>query len=147
MFFELFITVIFLGLFPIIMKIILNHVSPVTFTFGYITSLFIIQIIYVSVNYKTLKNDFPIFKDKKNNFIIWLILLSGLVAMISNHYIFNLTKQLNVYYVSTIISVYPIVTAIISYYFLKEKISIYDFIGIILIVCGLITINISKSTF
>lgn len=142
MIWELIIVAILLGIYPIIIKFALNHISPPTFMLGFGICYFIFEIIYSTIHYKILKKDFSTLMNKK--FIFGIFILSGFIVSSINFLHYDLIKKYKVYYITSILSIYPVITALISYLFLKEYISLYAFIGVILIVCGIIIINLSE---
>jgi drug/metabolite transporter (DMT)-like permease len=60
---------------------------------------------------------------------------------------YDLLKKYKVYFVTAFLSIYPLVTALLSYYFFKEKISKYAFVGILFVVLGIMIINFSEYHF
>ena len=143
MFIELIFVTVLLGLYPILIKSALNHISPATFMFGFGIALFIFEIIYGLIHYKFLKKDYPIIMRKK--FIIGIFFLTGFIVSLINLLNYDLVKKYKVYLVTSFLSIYPLITALLSYYFLKEKISKYAFIGILFVVLGIMIINFSES--
>jgi len=144
MFVELIFVTILLGVYPILIKSALNYISPPTFMFGFGIALFIFEIIYGLIHYKFLQKDYHTIIRKK--FIIGIFLLTGFVVSLMNFLNYGLLKKYKVYFVTAFLSIYPLVTALLSYYFLKEKISKYAFIGILFVVLGIMIINFSESS-
>jgi len=143
MFVELIFVTILLGLYPILIKSALNYISPATFMFGFGIALFIFEIIYGLVHYKFLKKDYHTIIRKK--FIIGIFILTGFVVSLMNFLNYDLLKKYKVYFVTAFLSIYPLVTALLSYYFFKEKISKFAFVGILFVVLGIMIINFSES--
>ena len=143
MFLELIFVTLLLGIYPIIIKLALIHISPATFMFGFGIALFIFEMIYGFIHLDFLKKDYHTIVKKK--FIIGIFFLTGFIVSLINFLNYDLVKKYKVYFVTAFISIYPLITAIISYYFLKEKISKYAFIGIFFVILGIMIINFSES--
>uniref|UniRef100_A0A6C0KYR4 EamA domain-containing protein n=1 Tax=viral metagenome TaxID=1070528 RepID=A0A6C0KYR4_9ZZZZ len=132
-----------LGILLFIIKLGLTHISPATFMLGFGVSYFIFEIIYSSFHYNNLKKDFSTLH--KNKFIFGFFILSGFILSIINLLLFDIIKNNKIYYITATLSIYPIITAFLSYLFLKEQINIYSFIGILFIIFGIIIINFSET--
>ena len=139
---ELIFVTILMGLYPILIKSALKYISPATFMFGFGFALFLFEIIYGVIHYKFLKRDYHTIVKKK--FIIGIVFLTGFVVSLINFLNYDLIKKYNVYFITSFLSIYPLITALLSYYFLKEKISKFAFVGIVFIVIGVMIINFSE---
>lgn len=135
-FFALFISFLW-GLQPVIHKVLLKHIDPKTIliisSFFY-TSCIILFAIY---NYKEFIKDLKII-DTKSFIVIGITAIFS--AFIANLIYFYILKNNESYIVSALIYSSPVFTLILAYFFLKEKITLYGFIGLIFIVIGILFI-------
>lgn len=110
----------------------------------FITSIlfFLIMLIYVlcTYKYKQLWSECICFHNQINYvyFTIWIILTY--ILSISIYY--KLLERHDTFLVVALTSIYPLVTAIAAYYLFKEKLSMLNMLGIVLIVGGIILLNI-----
>jgi transporter family protein len=134
-----FIIAIIWGIIPIIHKLLLNDISYHTIIIFSAITFFIASLIYSYIYYKDIYNDI----NKQNNKIIYIILCAFLGLFLANILYYNALKHThNVSIVTTITALYPLITLLLSYFILYEKISIINFIGIILIMIGIILLMI-----
>jgi len=134
-----FIIAIIWGIIPIIHKLLLNDISYHTIIIFSAITFFIASLIYSYIYYKDIYNDI----NKQNNKIIYIIFCAFLGLFLANILYYNALKHTNnVSIITTITALYPLVTLLLSYFILYEKISIINFIGIILIMIGIILLCI-----
>jgi transporter family protein len=134
-----FIIAIIWGIIPIIHKLLLNDISYHTIIIFSAITFFVASLIYSYIYYKDIYNDI----NKQNNKIIYIIFCAFLGLFLANILYYNALKHTNnVSIITTITALYPLVTLLLSYFILYEKISIINFIGIILIMIGIILLCI-----
>lgn len=134
-----FIIAIIWGINPIIHKLLLNDISYHTIIIFSGITFFIASLIYSYIYYKDIYKDI----NKENNKIIYIIICAFLGLFLANILYYNALKYTNnVSIITTITALYPLVTLLLSYFILYEKISIINFIGIILIMIGIILLMI-----
>ena len=143
MYLKIFTVIFLLGLYPILLKFALNHISGATFMFGFSICYFINELIYSAYHYNTVKKEISILN--KNIFIYGIFILTAIVVSFINYLTYELIKTHKVYYITTILSVYPIVTTILSYFLFKENINIFSFIGVIFVITGVMIIKFSST--
>ena len=129
--------IIFATIVPILYKCILNELPAHTvFVLSYIF-ISVLIFIYIIFNWNSLN-----FHTEKLTFkvILQLFFVVLLGSMISNYLYYNVLAKNDAYYITILIAISPIFTAILAYYFLNERISITTWIGIVLVVTGLILV-------
>ena len=133
-----FIISLFWGISPILYKIVLNKIDIKT-TFIINNIFFTLGVISYTIYYW---NEFS--TDIKSISIkdtLSIGAISLLLSFIPNIIYYNLLKDHDSSVVSALINSSPIFTVAISYLFLGNKISNYNILGIILIVCGIAFIS------
>ena len=70
---------------------------------------------------------------------LWLTALFGLIA---THFYLDLLKDSSAFLLTAVLSAYPLVTAVAGYLFLNEVITRKQFIGMIVIIVGLVILNL-----
>jgi len=126
------------GIQTVIHKHLLNHISGMSVML-YSAIVYTVLIILSAYYTKSV-----IIKDlKKIDLRISAILFFSAVftAYLTNVLYYYILKTNDSSIISTLISSSPVFTVIFAYLFLKEKISLYGFIGIISIIIGVILIN------
>ncbi len=138
---AVFIAFIF-GVSPIIHKYIFNNVPSLTpqllFIFGGI-AYFLFTFVYaiskkqsIITNIKTIPLSMTL-----------LFLFGASLSFYANYLYFNIISKNPSHIVSSLIFISPIFTLILSYFLLKEEITITSIIGILLIVTGVIIVAVS----
>jgi drug/metabolite transporter (DMT)-like permease len=126
------------GIQTVIHKHLLNHIS------GMSVMLYSAIVYTVLIMLSAYYTKSVIIKDlKKIDLRISAILFFSAVftAYLTNVLYYYILKTNDSSIISTLISSSPVFTVIFAYLFLKEKISLYGFIGIISIIIGVILIN------
>jgi drug/metabolite transporter (DMT)-like permease len=70
---------------------------------------------------------------------LWMTALLGLIA---THFYLDLLKDSSAFLLTAVLSAYPLVTAAAGYLFLNEVITRKQFIGMIVIIVGLVILNL-----
>jgi len=70
---------------------------------------------------------------------LWSTALLGLIA---THFYLDLLKNTSAFLLTAVLSAYPIVTAVAAYLFLNEVITRTQFIGMIVIIVGVMILNL-----
>ena len=70
---------------------------------------------------------------------LWSTALLGLIA---THFYLNLLKNTSAFLLTAVLSAYPIVTAVAAYLFLNEVITRKQFIGMLVIIVGVMILNL-----
>ena len=131
-----------LGVVPIINKYLVKSISIETLLLLSTFFLFIVSLLFnlfAPKNKDTIKE---IMNFDKNKYIYLIAFITSIFVFIANYlYIFVLSKN-TAYVVSAIIASNPIVTALIGYLLLNEKISIKGFFGMVAIIIGVIMLTL-----
>lgn len=127
------------GIAPLLSKrIYLSGINQITHML--FTSSFYVIIIYLFAYYnrQVIKDDM----QKVDKSLILLFFMFALCFMFATNYTNNyLIRNSNPSYISSMTSITPVVTLLLSYFFLKEEITKNKLIGIITVVTGLIIMN------
>lgn len=141
---------LFWGIAPVIYRFMMNE-KDVPY---YIILMFscIVYITVVIIYVMTTKNLNKIYNDLSNtkpSHIIIIVITSFLALSLSNLlYLYAIKNTSSTTLVISITSLYPIVTLLVAWLILNERINIYFVIGLVMVLCGLwIMINsTSKDT-
>lgn len=139
-----FLIAIIWGISPVLLKILMMNINIPIYILIFIQSLifFICSIIYIFI-YKT--NEIYQNLNDIKSYIPILILISFFTTYIANIlYIYIIKSNININLMILIISLFPIITIIFSYIFLKQKITINFIFGILFIFIGFLLIFIKK---
>jgi drug/metabolite transporter (DMT)-like permease len=139
-----FLIAIIWGISPVLLKILMININIPIYILIFIQSLifFICSIIYIFI-YKT--NEIYQNLNDIKSYIPILILISFFTTYIANIlYIYIIKSNININLMILIISLFPIITIIFSYIFLKQKITINFIFGILFIFIGFLLIFIKK---
>ncbi len=121
------------GTVPIIYKI--NEISYHSIIIISAITFFVSSICYFLIYHKTIITDL----NKHKNNIIYIVLTSFLGLFLANLFYYNAIKNSNkISIIVSITALYPLITLILSYLILNEKISFTNIIGIIFIVIGIL---------
>ena len=123
------------GVSPIINKYILAHIKSESFMVigGFVGLMSAILFSFVRKNNIIM----DIAKMNKHKHVYLLIFLSSFILSIIVNY--NYLELLNIepaYRVTSITSLYPLITAILGYLFLSEQVSMKHLFGVVLIIAG-----------
>jgi len=130
-----FFVAIFWGISPVINKIILIDVSYHTIIFISGLTFFISSLFYCYIYKKQISIDLEIHKNK----IIYIVIVAFFSLFLANLFYYNAIKYTNnVAIITSITALYPLITLILSYLILNEKMSLFNLLGIILIVIGVL---------
>jgi drug/metabolite transporter (DMT)-like permease len=69
---------------------------------------------------------------------LWMTALLGLIA---THFYLDLLKDSSAFLLTAVLSAYPLVTAVAGYLFLNEVITRKQFIGMLVIIAGVMILN------
>ncbi len=121
------------GLSPVLYKLLMNNVD-IKVTFVINSLFFTLAVICYTIYY---------WNDIKSNLqttsvsdICFLGLISVVLSFIPNIIYFNLLNQYDSYVVNALVSTSPIFTLGMAYLILRESITKYDILGVILIITG-----------
>jgi drug/metabolite transporter (DMT)-like permease len=78
----------------------------------------------------------------KNPQIYFLLCLTAIFGLIATHFYLDILKDTSAVLITALFSSYPLVTAAAGYLFLNEVISRQQFIGMVVIIAGVILMNI-----
>lgn len=109
-----------------------------------IIAFFTISLIFFGNNYEIVRKDLNILADSSYDkcFYVALLFITAAFVYLYGQYSYIIVFKNTEANISTIIiSCYPIVTILLSYFYLNESINIYQFIGIVLIFTGLALIT------
>ena len=70
---------------------------------------------------------------------LWSTALLGLIA---THFYLDLLKNTSAFLLTAVLSAYPIVTAVVAYLFLNEVITRKQFVGMLVIIGGVMILNL-----
>jgi len=115
-----------------------------THIFVYIYIVYFISFVLLLFNL-LLNVEFVFFLSGRELFILILL---GVLSQVIGHSSFNFAlKSISAETVSLVILLEPVIASFIAYYFLSEKISFYQLIGMFLIISGVFIGIISEKTF
>ena len=80
--------------------------------------------------------------NKMPSLYVWLW-LTALLGLIATHFYLDLLKDSSAFLLTAVLSAYPLVTAAAGYLFLNEVITRKQFIGMVIIIAGVILMNSS----
>ena len=136
MWIECFAVASIFGITPILNKYVLRHISVETFIF--LSGMFYATFALLYLAYHDNVNELR----KLPINIYGLVGLSTLLIFIIANYLYlSAIKTNKAYLVTAIIASYPIITAIIGYLILGEKVEAPHIIGILLIIGGVFMLN------
>lgn len=129
------------GVMPIIHKYVLHHVSYMTVMFVggcvYFTCVLLFSMYHMPIITQDLK--------QITTKIVALIACASLFcAFLANVMYFYVLKQNKSYWVSALTFSSPLFTLLIASLILQEKVTVYGFIGVILVTCGVVFLAIDK---
>lgn len=131
------------GVGPVLQKHILNSIHPKTMLLFNGLAYMICLIVY-SIYYKG-----EIYQDVVKNMnmrLFFIIMLSGIiVGFIANLLYFYVLHKKDSYIINALVCSSPLFTLIIAYLFLKEKVKISGFIGVMCIIVGVVLIAFNDS--
>lgn len=137
------ITAFIFGLNPLIYKILSNYnINNISIVYIIILISFFISIpvLLYNKNYEIIINDIDnISKNKDGNIIVLLFIFVTLIYLICQYnYIASINSEYKTVISVVVISIYPMITLILSYLLFNEIITLKQFIGIIIIFLGLL---------
>ena len=126
------------GIHPVVMKYLLGKYSPTTLLLFSSGVYFFCVAAFVMFRKKELNDDL---KKMSLNDTFTIFALPFFAVFIANSLYYYVLKENSSSITSALIFSAPAFTLIISYLFLKEKLSLYGLIGIISIIIGVIFIS------
>ena len=134
--FEYAIVIFILGMVPIVEKSILQTIDADAYIVLAVISMATLCVGYICAGYHT-RISGDLVKLNSNPRVYILIAFCALAVFIVENYIhLSLIRANKAYMVASIISCYPIVTAVLGYTFFNEKVSVSHVVGILMIVSG-----------
>lgn len=121
------------SLVPILYKEILKNMPAKTLFLLYYITASIILSVYVFFNWNNLDFDISNIHIKQVILLFCAVMAGSIVA---NYVYYALLKKNQVYLVTILTSISPLLTILIAYFFLGEIISLRQWIGIILAIIG-----------
>lgn len=86
------------------------------------------------------------FDWQPGSFVIWVSILSGALFTVALQFFYVAMKKGEASHIGPLVGgVVPIVTMVISYFWLAERLTFYQFVGVILLVVGVLIISFEKS--
>lgn len=130
------------GLQPIVHKLLLTHHIKDPKVIFVLSGLFYMSalIVFVLINWKAVNKGV---KTIPANILLVIAFTAIVTGFLPNLLYYFILKKSTSYLVATLIYSSPVFTLIASYLLLKEKISIYGFLGIIAIVCGILLLALN----
>lgn len=137
-FLVLIITVIW-GIIPVFFKYIIKHKDLPFYLILFIEAIVFLFIIIIYILFY--KSDVFI-KDiyEHRNYVYLLILSSSLIFASKVLYLYALKMGINVNVMTIVLTLYPVITIILAYLFLREKLPFNALIGFMFIVMGMMFI-------
>jgi len=134
------------GILPVLYKqLLMADINSITILIiiKLIIAIFTISLIFFGNNYDTVKNDInKITKSYDKCLHVFLLFIMAASVYLYGQYSYLVVFKNTETNISTIIiSCYPVITVLLSYYYFNETINLYQFIGIILIFTGLALIT------
>ena len=142
MYIQCLIILLIFGLTPLLNKHILDDVSPegVVF-FSSIISTFVITILGCSFFHDKFSNDITTFR-KKPHVMCYLIASAICIFVIADYlYMTTLQNTNKTHLLVSFIAIYPLITVLYSYFFLDHSINIYNIMGAIFVVLGIMLLQ------
>ena len=126
---------------PVLYKYIVPyiHVESIILISGVFYLMLAVLYIYITKPTKIM-HDVRIMN--KNPQIYFLLCLTAVFGLIATHFYLDILKDTSAVLITALFSSYPLVTAAAGYLFLNEVISRQQFIGMVIIIAGVILMNI-----
>lgn len=122
---------------PILYKSILSNIPPETFfIYSYIVTTLLVAL-YIITNW----NNIDWHVDKLNKELIGLLVCVILILMVTTYLYYHVLEKNNVHIVTTLTATAPLFTILIAYFYLKEKISMVAWIGMLLVIIGIVLLS------
>lgn len=130
------------GLQPIIHKMLLTHHVKDPKVIFVLSGLFYMSAltIFILINWDSVTKGV---QNIPTNLLLVIAFTAIATGFLPNLLYYFILKKSTSYLVATLIYSSPIFTLVASYLLLKEKISIYGFLGIVAIVCGVLLLAIN----
>lgn len=132
------------GIMPVYAKPILSKIQPVTFIIGVSFAMFLISLLVGLLYYKNVQSDFAKLSIVDTRSIIGLVCGFGLIMILSNLIYYYILHNNDTYLVAAITACYPIITFLLAFLFLNEKITYIRALASLLIVTGIMCFSIDK---
>jgi len=134
------------GIGPIINKYMMKNMDIITLMLINSVIYLLAVIAFAIIHRKIVIKDYNNMKNIKNyKVLLFILVIFSLSLTLANYgYLFAINSS-NTALATILTSLYPIITLIIGYRFLKEKITKLELVGFLLILCGIILINYSKN--
>ena len=125
---------------PVLYKYILPyiHVESMILISGVFYLILAIFYVYFTKPTKLIQDIRIMNKTPSLHVALWFTALLGLIA---THFYLDLLKDSSVVLLTAVLSAYPLVTAAAAYLFLNEVITRKQFIGMLVIVAGVMILN------
>lgn len=131
-----------IGIKPIIMKHLLNIISVKSLiVFAGVINFIFILLYVLFIDRDDILNDLFKIKNDKTA-IVLLVFVTFCVFIVIEYATFNLYKMHKAYLIEAVISIYPLITIFFGYVILSEGFSYAHFIGLMLIILGIVTITV-----
>ena len=78
--------------------------------------------------------------NKTPSLYAWLF-LTALLGLVATHFYLDLLKDSSAFLLTAVLSAYPLVTALAAYLFLNEVITRKQFVGMLVIIAGVMILN------
>lgn len=134
------------GVGPIIDKYMMKYMDIITLML-IVSVIYLLAVIALAIrNRKLVIRDYNNMKNIENYKVLLLVLVifSFSLTVANYGYLFAVNSE-NTALATILTSLYPIITLIIGYRFLKEKMTKLELCGFLLILCGIMLINYSKN--
>lgn len=132
------------GVGPVVQKHVLSRIHPKTMLLFYGISYLFCLIAYSIYNRESIYND--VMKNMSMRLFIIIMILGLVVGFIANVLYFHVLHKKESYIVNALVCSSPLVTLVLAYLFLKEKINMSGFFGVMFIIIGIILIAFNDST-
>ena len=134
--FQYAIAIVLLGTVPLVEKHILRTIDADAYIVLAVISVATLCLGYIFAGYHArILGDLQKLNETPSMYL--LIALCALAVFIVGNYIhLSLIRENKAYMVASIISCYPIVTAVLGYVFFNENVSVSHVVGIVMIVAG-----------
>ena len=139
-YFQYILIFLIFGTRPVLYKYIVPYiqVESMILISGLFYLILAIFYVYFTKPTKLIQDIHTMNKTPSLHVALWLTALLGLIA---THFYLDLLKDSTAFLLTAVLSAYPLVTAAAGYLFLNEVITLKQFVGMLVIIAGVMILN------